>query len=176
MAADRLLEEWQIYNRQLQCIGTRRREETLAPGEYHLVVNAFIFNAGGQVLLQQRSPNKLYFPSYWDSSVGGSVQAGETIATAMHREMAEEIGWDIPVRAADNYLLAPHSHWISAWFAFQTDHAATDFTVQHDELQRVAFFDQPAAHAHLHQIGFDPYTAELDRAWDHLQLVDAHQD
>lgn len=171
MAADRLLENWQIYNRQLQCVGTRRREETLAPGEYHLVVNAFIFNAAGQVLLQQRSPDKLYFPSYWDSSVGGSVQAGENIEIAMHREMAEEIGWDIPVVASDNYLITPHSHWVSAWFAFQTQRTAADFTVQHDELQRVAFFDRADAHDHLHQIGFDPYTTELDRAWHHLRHV-----
>lgn len=169
MTADRLLEKWQIYNRQLQCIGTRRREETLAPGEYHLVVNAFIFNAAGQVLLQQRSPDKLYFPSYWDSSVGGSVQAGETIETAMHREMLEEIGWNVSVKAADNYLLTPHSHWVSAWFVFQTAQSAPAFTIQRSELQRVAFFDRPAAHAHLHQIGFDPYTVELDRAWEHLR-------
>lgn len=169
MAADRLQEKWQIYNRQLQCIGTRRREETLAPGEYHLVVNAFIFNDAGQVLLQQRSPDKLYFPNYWDSSVGGSVQAGETIETAMHREINEEIGWDVPVVAADNYLLTPHSHWVSAWFAFRTSQPAQAFTVQQAELQRVAYFDRPAAHAHLQQIGFDPYTAELDHAWQHLQ-------
>lgn len=171
MAADRLLENWQIYNYQLQRVGTRRREETLAPGEYHLVVNAFIFNDAGQVLLQQRSPDKLYFPSYWDSSVGGSVQAGETIETAMHREMTEEIGWNIPVTAADNYLITPHSHWVSAWFVFQTRRSATEFTVQHEELQRVAFFDRAVAHDHLHQIGFDPYTVELDRAWRHLQHI-----
>ncbi|MCH5465778.1 NUDIX hydrolase [Levilactobacillus tujiorum] len=169
MPADRLLEKWQIYNRQLQCIGTRRREETLASGEYHLVVNAFIFNATGQVLLQQRSPDKLYFPSYWDSSVGGSVQAGENIETAIHREMLEEIGWRVPVKAADNYLIAPHSHWISAWFAFQTTRTADQFTIQHSELQRVAFFTRAEAHAHLKQIGFDPYTLALDRAWAHLQ-------
>ncbi|WP_407889636.1 NUDIX hydrolase [Levilactobacillus sp. N40-8-2] len=171
MAADRLLENWQIYNRQLQRIGTRRRAETLAPGEYHLVVNAFIFNQRGQVLLQQRSPNKLYFPSYWDSSVGGSVQAGETIITAMQREMTEEIGWTVPVKSADNYLITPHSHWVSAWFAFQTTRTARDFTVQATELQRVAFFDRHIAHEHLHQIGFDPYTAELDRAWSHLERI-----
>lgn len=169
MAADQLREQWQIYNRQLQRIGTRRREETLAPGEYHLVVNAFIFNPAGQVLLQQRSPDKLYFPNYWDSSVGGSVQAGETIMTAMHREIVEEIGWNVPVTAANNYLLTPHSHWVSAWFAFQTHRTAAAFTVQQSELQQVAFFDRSVAHDHLTQIGFDPYTVELDRAWQHLQ-------
>jgi len=168
MPADQLHEHWDVYNRQLQRLGDQLRADPVAPGRYHLVVNAFLFNHQGQVLLQQRSPNKLNFPGYWDTSCGGSVRAGETIETAMHREMAEELGLDQPVTAADNYRLMPHSHWISAWFAFQTDWTLQDFTIQTEELQRVAFYDLPAAFDCLRQIGFDPCSLELQGAWDHL--------
>ncbi|WP_125582503.1 NUDIX hydrolase [Levilactobacillus cerevisiae] len=169
MAADRLGEYWDVYNRQLQRVGQQQRREPVQVGEFHLVVDAFIFNPAGQVLLQQRSPDKLNFPSCWDCSVGGSVVAGETITAAMHREMTEELGLDISVTPADNFLLQPHSHWIEAWFAFQTDWTVADFTIQTAELQRVAYFDPVNAHRHLQQIGFNAYTQELERARHHIQ-------
>lgn len=171
MAADRLSEYWDVYDRRLQRIGHQQRKEPVRPGTFHLVVDAFIFNPQGEVLLQQRSPNKLNFPSCWDCSVGGSVVAGETIAEAMHREMHEELGIDLPVTPADNYLLQPHSHWVEAWFAFQTDVSVSALTIQTEELQRACFFDLPTAHQHLSQVGFNPYTVELQRAWQHLNLV-----
>ncbi|WP_367295412.1 NUDIX domain-containing protein [Levilactobacillus yonginensis] len=168
MAADRLNEYWDIYNRDLQITGRRQRREALQSGEYHLVVDAFIFNEHGQVLLQQRSSNKIHFPGYWDCSVGGSAVAGESIEAAMNREIAEELGLIIPVTAADNFLIVPHTRWIEAWFAFQTTESVTHLALQHEELQRVAFFDQDAAQRHLHQVGFNPYTVEMQRAWSHL--------
>lgn len=168
MAADRLTEHWDIYNRQLQVVGHRQRKETLHPGEYHLVVNAFIFHPDGQVLLQQRTADKLNFPSCWDCSVGGSVLAGETIETGMHREMHEELGLDLPVTAANNYWLRPYSHWIEAWFAFETTTPLDNLTLQRSEVQRAAFFSPTVAHNHLEQIGFNAYSLELRRAWEHL--------
>lgn len=169
MPADQLRETWDLYDRQLRRVGQQLRADPVAPGRYHLVVNAFIFNHQNQVLLQQRALDKLNFPGYWDTSSGGSVKAGETIETAMHREMAEELGFNHPVTAADNYRVTPHSHWVSAWFAFQTTWTTSDFTVQTEELQRVRFFDLPDALTHLHQIGFDDYHVELQAAWNHLQ-------
>lgn len=168
MAADRLSEYWDVYNQRLQRVGQQQRQDPVRAGCFHLVVDAFIFNTAGEVLLQQRSPNKLNFPDCWDCSVGGSVVAGETITAAMHREIHEELGIDIPVSPADNFWLQPHSHWIEAWFAFQTDQTLADFTIQREELQRVAYFDRATAHEYLNQVGFNAYTAELTRAWDHL--------
>lgn len=169
MPADQLHEHWDVYNRQLQRVGDQLRAEPVTPGHYHLVVNAFIFNTHHQVLLQQRSDDKLNFPGYWDTSVGGAVRAGETIETAMHREMVEELGFDHPVTAADNYRVMPHSHWISAWFAFQTDWTTSDFTIQTAELQRVHYYDLAAAVTRLQQVGFDSCQLELQAAWEHLQ-------
>lgn len=92
MPADKLEEWWDIYDQQEHKIGRRQRSESLAPGEYHLVVNAFLFNQAGSVLLQQRSFDKLNFPGAWDCSVGGSVLAGEVPQVAMVREIQEELG------------------------------------------------------------------------------------
>lgn len=170
MPADQLHEAWDVYDRQLRIVGRQLRANPVAPGHYHLVVNAFVFNRQGQVLLQQRSLDKLNFPGYWDTSAGGAVKAGETIEAAMARELREELGLTVPITAADNYRLMPHSHWISAWFAVTTDWTVSDFTPQLEELQRVAYFSLPAAQQQLTQIGFDNYHLELQQAWAHLQL------
>lgn len=170
MPADQLSETWDIYNRQLQLVGHQHRAAPVTSGHYHLVVSAFIFNRDGQVLLQQRSSNKLYFPGYWDTSAGGSVQTGETIEAAMHRELVEELGWDVPIPPIANYRIVAHSHWINAWFALQTQRAASDFVLQREELQRVAYFPLDTAKRQLHQIGFDDYHLELQQAQEHLRL------
>ncbi|MDO9264844.1 MAG: NUDIX domain-containing protein, partial [Desulfosalsimonadaceae bacterium] len=49
-------------------------------------------DAGNRLLLQKRSQNKKVAPGRWDTSVGGHVDCGETIETAMLREMEEELG------------------------------------------------------------------------------------
>lgn len=171
MPADQLNEIWDLYNYQLQLVGHQRRASPVKPGRYHLVVNAFLFNPAGQVLLQQRSPNKLYFPGYWDTSAGGSVRTGETIEQAMQHELAEELGVHYRLTPSANYRIVPHSHWIDAWFALKTTHQVTDFTLQKAELQRVAYFDVPQAVTQLQQPGFNSYRLELHQAWTHLHRL-----
>jgi isopentenyldiphosphate isomerase len=62
------------------------------PSLMHKVVHVLIFNQNGELLLQKRSMNKDVAPGKWDTSVGGHVNAGETIIEALGREMEEELG------------------------------------------------------------------------------------
>lgn len=61
------------------------------------VVAVIPVNPQGEVLLQQRDdrPDLLY-PGYW-TLFGGAVEAGETPNEAIHRELVEELGTDLPV-------------------------------------------------------------------------------
>jgi 8-oxo-dGTP diphosphatase len=60
-------------------------------------VAAILQNSQGQVLLHQRDEKPgLVFAGYW-TMLGGKVEPGETPETAMHRELLEEIGVDVPV-------------------------------------------------------------------------------
>ena len=60
------------------------------PGEYGLVVCAWVYDGHGNFLLTRRAPEKS-FPGTWENS-GGAVKAGEDSLTAMIRELSEETG------------------------------------------------------------------------------------
>ena len=62
------------------------------PQLLHPVVHLHIFNRNGQLYLQKRSKMKDVQPGKWDTAVGGHVNAGEDIITALRRESEEELG------------------------------------------------------------------------------------
>ncbi len=62
------------------------------PTLLHKVVHVLVFNSRDELLLQKRSMSKDVAPGKWDTSVGGHVNAGETIEEAVMREMEEELG------------------------------------------------------------------------------------
>jgi NDP-sugar pyrophosphorylase family protein len=68
----------------------RRLHETNGQG-----VSAILINPHGQVLLQQRDDNPaIRYPGYW-SLFGGTIEDGEMPATAVTREVKEEIDFDL---------------------------------------------------------------------------------
>ncbi len=62
------------------------------PTLLHKVVHVLVFNSKDELLLQKRSMSKRVAPGKWDTSVGGHVNAGETLEEAVMREMEEELG------------------------------------------------------------------------------------
>ena len=67
--------------------GEMHRDNTLL----HRVVHLLLFNRQGHLLLQKRSMSKDIEPGTWDTSVGGHVNPGEDITTALKRETEEEL-------------------------------------------------------------------------------------
>jgi 8-oxo-dGTP diphosphatase len=68
--------------------------DVIAPARARIeVVAAVIFNERDEFLLAQRPPGKAY-AGYWEFP-GGKVERGEDAATALRRELHEELGIDV---------------------------------------------------------------------------------
>ena len=86
-------ERLDVVNESGETINTLPRSEIHGnPELLHIVVHILVFNAKGELLLQKRSMDKDVAPGRWDTSVGGHVNSGETVADAVMRETEEELG------------------------------------------------------------------------------------
>jgi isopentenyl-diphosphate Delta-isomerase len=67
-------------------------------GVLHRAFSLLIFNARGELLLQQRSPAKRLWPLYWSNSCCSHPRGGETMEAATRRRLHEELGLSCGLR------------------------------------------------------------------------------
>lgn len=60
-------------------------------GVLHRAFSAFLFNAAGELLLQQRAESKRLWPGYWSNSCCSHPRRGESMRTATRRRLDEEL-------------------------------------------------------------------------------------
>ena len=86
-------EYFPILNLKGEVIGKATRKECHSGSMLlHPVVHLHVFRSGGYIYLQKRSYNKDIQPGKWDTAVGGHVDYGESIESALLREASEELG------------------------------------------------------------------------------------
>lgn len=61
----------------------------------HRGFSVFIFNQKGELLLQQRSFDKLTWPGFWSNSCCGHPALGESVENAIHRRVGIELGMQV---------------------------------------------------------------------------------
>lgn len=91
--------------------------------EPRLVVGALIRDPYDRLFVQRRSASRRLFPGCWDV-VGGSVEEGESLLDALHREIAEETGWRL------RRVLGRVAH--EEWTANGLWHIESDYVVEVD--------------------------------------------
>ncbi|MBQ8270754.1 MAG: NUDIX domain-containing protein [Bacteroidaceae bacterium] len=62
----------------------------------HPVVHLHLFDSSGRIYLQQRPLWKDIQPGKWDTAVGGHIDFGEDVSSALEREVREELGIELP--------------------------------------------------------------------------------
>jgi isopentenyl-diphosphate Delta-isomerase len=67
-------------------------------GVLHRAFSLLIFNATGELLLQQRAASKRLWPLYWSNSCCSHPRRSESLETAIHRRLREELGMSCPLQ------------------------------------------------------------------------------
>ena len=66
-------------------------------GVLHRAFSIFVFNRHNELLLQQRSPSKMLWPSYWSNTCCSHPRRGEAMAEAVLRRLGQELGFTCPL-------------------------------------------------------------------------------
>jgi len=66
-------------------------------GVLHRAFSLLIFNDQGELLLQQRAATKRLWPLYWSNSCCSHPRRAESMETAIHRRLHEELGLRCPL-------------------------------------------------------------------------------
>ncbi len=148
------MEIWDVYDKDRNRTGrTVVRGIEMADGEYHLVVDIWIMNTKGEVLLQKRSMEKETGPGLW-CCTGGAAIAGEDSAQAFIREMTEELGVAPKVEHAEiAFYHTKRNYHKDIWFVRQ-DIPQDAFQLQKEEVEAVRWMTL----AQLEQEAKDPAT------------------
>jgi len=66
-------------------------------GVLHRAFSLLIFNERGELLLQRRAAGKRLWPHYWSNSCCSHPRRSESMETAIHRRLQEELGLACPL-------------------------------------------------------------------------------
>ncbi len=116
------------------------------PNDIYRVSALWLTNSRGEVLLAQRSFSNDNDPGKWGPAVAGTVEQGETYESNIIKEIAEEIGLNIPLAALKKgpktFREKPERKYFCQWYIYQTDKSASEFNVQRSEVEKVQWFDR----------------------------------
>ncbi len=133
------MEIWDIYDKDRNRTDrTMERGSEFRDNDYHLVVHICIFNAKGEMLIQQRQPFKEGWSNMWDITVGGSALTGESSSIAAERELSEEIGYCTDLSHERPFLTINFNDGFDDFYLLQRDIDDIDkLVLQYEEVQNV---------------------------------------
>ena len=145
-------------------------------GVLHRAFSVFLFNAAGELLLQQRSASKRLWPGYWSNTCCSHPRRGETMSAATTRRLHDELN----IRSTLEFVYK---------FVYQAqfDAGGAENELCHVFLGRVESDVQPNEHeiAAIRYVSADVLLAELAEESRHitpwfrmewLTLLEDHRD
>lgn len=151
------MEQWDVYDIHRIKTGelVRRGEEMV--GGLHIVVHVCIFNSKGEMLIQQRTDDKIGWPGMWDVTVGGSAVAGDTSQQAASRELFEELGITYDFTGMRPYLTTNFARGFDDVYMLELDVDLDQIVLQKEEVQAVKWASCEEILAMMRRGEFIPY-------------------
>lgn len=84
--------------------GVMEKMEAHKKAVLHRAFSVFIFNAKGDLLLQQRAMNKYHSGGLWTNSCCSHPRPGEETAAAAARRLQEEMGFQTPLKKVFDFI------------------------------------------------------------------------
>ncbi len=83
----------ELVNERGEMTGQAEKLQVHREGLLHRAFSVFIFNASGQILLQQRAREKYHFAGLWSNACCSHPAPGENVLLAGERRLQEELGF-----------------------------------------------------------------------------------
>lgn len=87
-----------------EAIGAMEKMEAHKKALLHRAFSVFIFNSRGEMLLQQRSPNKYHSGGLWTNACCSHPAPGEETQNAAARRLKEELGFSTELKGAFSFM------------------------------------------------------------------------
>lgn len=104
-------------------------------GKFTIVVLAFIRNSKGEYLIQKTSVRK---KGIW-AFPGGHVKSGQSSLEAIHEELFEEMGVDIPLEDIKLFKTYKYKDAFKDVYVINKDIEVADIILEKDEVERVSY-------------------------------------
>ncbi|MBC7874586.1 MAG: isopentenyl-diphosphate Delta-isomerase [Ferruginibacter sp.] len=85
-------------------IGRKEKMEAHQEGLLHRAFSIFIFNAKGEMLLQQRAKHKYHSGSLWTNACCSHPYPGEETVQAARRRLKEELGFEVTIEKIFDFV------------------------------------------------------------------------
>lgn len=129
----------------------------LAPAD---AVAAIVCTADGRYLLQRRDATPtIFYPDHW-GCFGGAIEKGESPKEALHRELREELAFDIggtPVSLFGHFRFSVEAAGILPLDRYYYELRIDADAVKHMRLGEGASMELVDAHRALHELNLVPY-------------------
>ncbi len=153
-----------------------RRGDAFEQGDFHLVIHVCLFNQQGEMLIQQRQPDKDDWQNMWDLTVGGSALAGETSQQAAEREVEEEIGLVLNLQKLRPSVTVNFEYGFDDYYVIETDVDLPKLPLPTEEVSQVKWAAKEDIFNLISEGQFIPYHESLiSLLFDTRHMIGAHK-
>ena len=87
-----------------QVLGTMEKLEAHRKGLLHRAFSILVFNSRGELLIQRRADHKYHSAGLWSNTCCSHPRPDESIESAAHRRLLEEMGFDCSLTKAFQFI------------------------------------------------------------------------